>query len=187
MNHILHVLKIQSGIENVAQFLLEFGRMLPNTPVEIHQVPIEIVVDLKISTGVLMEQNPTATAKHLNVSLIIHGKAGDDLISKCFLSAHPGHKTIDSLTSSQEGCWTHISSVLPAYESSAHIQRSASSGSIPDQLPRSIPRTEDQRSTTELPCCHHHPFQFFFLHRQIHLQILSQLDLSQLLRIHNDF
>jgi hypothetical protein len=68
VKHFPDMLKIRSRIESISQFLAELLGMVSNTSVEIGEVGIEIVVHLKFS-GCLVKQNPTATAKHLNVSV----------------------------------------------------------------------------------------------------------------------
>ena len=115
MKHILHVFKIEAGVEDVPQLLLKLSRMLSDTSIQVHKIPIEIVEYFKISTGVLMEQYPSTATKHFDIALVIQGKAGDDLISQGFFAAHPGHKTIDSLSPPFGGMLTPISSALPVF------------------------------------------------------------------------
>ena len=115
MKHVLHVLKIEAGVEDVSQLLLKLSRVLTDTSVQVHKIPIEIVEHFEISTGILMKEYPTTATEHFDVALVIQGKAGDDLISQGFLAAHPGHKTIDSLSPPFGGMLTPISSALPVF------------------------------------------------------------------------
>ena len=94
MQNLFHVLKIQPGIQDECQFILQFCRMFPHTTIQVNQITIKIVIDFKILTGILMEQDPATTAKYFDVSLVIQRKAGKDLISERLFATYPGHKAI---------------------------------------------------------------------------------------------
>lgn len=68
--------------------------MLADTAIQIHKIPIEIIIYLEILAGIFVEQNPTTTAKDLNVSLVVQWKTRYDFVPECFLSTDPGHKTV---------------------------------------------------------------------------------------------
>lgn len=59
---LFHILKIKSGIEKKPKLIPELIRLLPHTAVKIDEVSVEIVEDLKIISGRLVEQNPSGSA-----------------------------------------------------------------------------------------------------------------------------
>ena len=99
---LFHILKIKSGIEKKPKLIPELIRLLPHTAVKIDEVSVEIVEDLKIISGRLVEQYPSGSAEHFNISLVFQGKAGEDFVPQSFLSAHPCHKAVDEITSFAE-------------------------------------------------------------------------------------
>ena len=98
MQHIFHVLEIQSGVEHEGEFLFQLVRVFPHTAVQVHQIAVEVVVHFEISAGRLMEQYPSTAAKDLDVPLIIQGKTRENLVPERLFTADPGHETVDCIT-----------------------------------------------------------------------------------------
>jgi hypothetical protein len=98
VQHILHILKIQPGVQHELQLGFQFIGVFSNAAIQIDQIAVEVVVDLKILSGVLMKQNPSTTSKYLNVAFIIQREPRDDFVPEGFFAADPGHETIDSIS-----------------------------------------------------------------------------------------
>jgi len=91
---IFHKFKICAGVETIGKHRHQLLRFISHTAVEVHQQAVEVVIDLKIVAGLLMEQHPSAPAEHFNVPLIIERKQGDDQLPQGFLASDPGHEAV---------------------------------------------------------------------------------------------
>ena len=98
MQHIFHVLEIQTRVEHEGEFLFQLVRVFPHTAVQVHQIAVEVVVHFEISAGRFMEEHPSTAAKDLNVPLIFQGKTRENLVPERLFTADPGHETVDRIT-----------------------------------------------------------------------------------------
>lgn len=62
MQHSLHILEVQTGIEHIPQLVPQGLRLLPDTAVQVHKITVEVVKHFKIIAGRLMEQHPSGPA-----------------------------------------------------------------------------------------------------------------------------
>lgn len=74
------MLKILPGVERVLQPLYQLLRLVPDTPVQVHQVGIEVVEHLK-GRRLLVEQHPAAPTEHLDIPLHPHRKPRQNAIA----------------------------------------------------------------------------------------------------------
>ena len=86
--------KVLPRVQYVPQGAHEQVRLLPHTAVQIGQQAVEVVIDLKVVAGILMEQHPASSAEDLNIPLIVEGKPPDHLLPERLLAAHPAHKAV---------------------------------------------------------------------------------------------
>ena len=84
--------KVLAGVEDIAEFCHQFLRFFPDTAVQVDQKTVEIVVDLEIIAGRLMEEDPAASAEYLDIPLIVDWEQGDDEFTQCFFAADPAHE-----------------------------------------------------------------------------------------------
>ena len=110
---VFHKLEIRAGVKAVSKSCHQLLRPLPHTAVEINQKAVEVVVDLKIIAGMLMKQNPAATAEHLNVPLIVEREKRDDQLPQGFLAADPRHKAVQESSPPSSGRRICVSSNAP--------------------------------------------------------------------------
>ena len=99
MEKLFYIFKIQTGIEHIPQFILEFIRLLPHTAVQVDKISVEIIEYLEIAAGRLMEQNPARATEHFDISSVFQREPSKDFIPQCFLASHPRHKAVDDITS----------------------------------------------------------------------------------------
>jgi len=107
---VFYKLKIRAGVETVGKGRHQLLRFFPHAAVEIDQQSVEVVVDLKIVAGQLMEKHPAASAEHLNVPLIIQGEKRDDQLPQRFLAADPGHEAVQDSSPPSSGSRICVSS-----------------------------------------------------------------------------
>lgn len=107
---VFHKLEIRAGIETIGKGRHQLLRFFPHAAVEVDQQAVEVIVDLKIVAGLLMEQHPAASAEYLNVPLIIEGKQGDDQLPQGFLPADPGHEAVQKSSPPSSGRRSWVSS-----------------------------------------------------------------------------
>ena len=86
--------KVLAGVEDIAEFCHQFLRFFPDTAVQVDQKTVEIVVDLEIIAGRLIEEDPAASAEDLDIPLIVDWEQGDDEFTQCFFAADPAHEAI---------------------------------------------------------------------------------------------
>ena len=86
--------KVLAGVEAVTQGVRQRLRLLPHTAEEVHQQAVEVVVDLEIVAGGLVEQHPAAPAEYLDVPLVVEGEQGDDQLPQRLLAPDPAHKAV---------------------------------------------------------------------------------------------
>ena len=55
MQHIFHILEIQTGVEHEGEFLFQLVRVFPHTAVQVHKIAVEVVIHFEISAGRFME------------------------------------------------------------------------------------------------------------------------------------
>ena len=87
------MLEIRAGVQCVCECIAEFRGMVANTPVEIGEVRIEVVIYFKL-VGMFVKQHPAATAEYLYVAIAVFGQSGNYGIPQCFLTAYPRHKAV---------------------------------------------------------------------------------------------
>jgi len=102
MQHSLHILEVQTGIEHIPQLVPQGLRLLPDTAVQVHKITVEVVKHFKIIARRLMEQHPSGPAEHFDIPFVVSWEAGEDLVPKGFLPADPRHKAVDGITSFAE-------------------------------------------------------------------------------------
>ena len=103
-----HIFKIRTGIEDIAQGGDEQVRLVPDDPKQVRQQAVEVVVDLEVAPGRLVEEDPAPAAKHLDVALVVQRKALDYCIPQGPFAADPAHEAVQG--ASPPGCSPKFSS-----------------------------------------------------------------------------
>ena len=95
--------KVLPCVEYIPQSLHQFLRFVPHTAVQVDQQAVEVIVDLKVVAGRLVEQYPAPAAEHLNVPLIVEGEQPDDQLPQGLLASNPGHETVQGVSPPSSG------------------------------------------------------------------------------------
>gem|GEM_PF-2606632 len=93
---ISHQLEVLTGVENVLQFRHQFPRLIPHAAVKVGQQAVEVVVDLEIVAGWLSEENPPASAEHLDIAFIVEREHRQDGVTQRLFPADPAHKAVQA-------------------------------------------------------------------------------------------
>ena len=88
------ILELFAGIEHISELRLQSLRIVPHGAKQVDEQAVEVVVDLKVPTGQLMEQHPGSSAEHLDVAFVEKRETAQDLVPQCFLSPYPGDKAV---------------------------------------------------------------------------------------------
>ena len=86
--------EVLSGIEDIFQGVDQQIRLVPHTAVQVGKEAVEVVVDLEVVAGSLMEQHPAAASEHFHIPLIEQRESLNHFLPEGFLPAHPAHKTV---------------------------------------------------------------------------------------------
>ena len=92
-------LEVLSGVEDIPQGVNQLLMPVPHAAVQVGEEAVEVIVDLKIPAGLLMEQHPAPAPEDLDVTLVVQRKPPHDLLPQRLLSAHPAHKAVHGLAS----------------------------------------------------------------------------------------
>ena len=103
-----HILKIRAGIEDIAQCGDEQVRLVPDNPEQFRQQAVEVVVDLEVAPGGLVEEDPASAAKDFDIALVVQRKALDYCIPQGPFAADPAHEAVQG--ASPPGCSPKLSS-----------------------------------------------------------------------------
>ena len=90
-------------VQHIPQRLHQLLRLVPHTAVQVDQQAVEVIVDLEVVAGRLVEQYPPPAAEHLDVPLIVEGEQPDDQLPQGFLAPDPGHETVQGTSPPSSG------------------------------------------------------------------------------------
>ena len=93
-----HPVKVLTGIENIFQGVHQQIRLVPDTAVQVGKKAVEVVVDLKIPAGGLVEQHPAAAPEDLNVTFIVQREPLHHLLPQRLFAADPAHEAVQGLS-----------------------------------------------------------------------------------------
>ena len=78
------ILELFAGVEHISELRLHPLWIIPHGAEQIDEQAIEVVVDLKVPTGQLMEQHPGSPAEHLDVAFVENWETAQDLVPQRF-------------------------------------------------------------------------------------------------------
>lgn len=89
------------GSQHPVQFLLYLAAVIFYTAEQVHQAPVDVVVDLQLVRNLIFaKKHPSSAAEHLNIAAYaICGESGNDLLPQLALAANPTKKAIQYASS----------------------------------------------------------------------------------------
>ena len=124
MEDVLHILKVQPGVEHIPQFAHERVRLFSDASVKIDKVAVEIVEHFKISVGRFVKKNPSRAAEHFNIPFVFQREPCENFITKRLFSANPCHKAVDRITPFSEALCVYETEQKNKKEAVFHVRYS---------------------------------------------------------------
>ena len=90
--------EVLTGIEDIPQGVDQLLMPVPDAAVQVGEEAVEVVVDLKIPAGGLVEQHPAAAPEHLNVPLIGQREPLNNFLTQRLFAPHPAHEAVQGLS-----------------------------------------------------------------------------------------
>ena len=90
--------EVLTGIKDIPQGVDQLLMPVSDAAIQIGEEAVEVVVDLKIPAGGLVEQHPAAAPEHLDVSLIGQREPSHDLLPQRLFAPHPAHEAVQGLS-----------------------------------------------------------------------------------------
>ena len=113
-----HMVEVRAGVQDVLQSGDEQIRLVPDAAKQVGQEDVEVVVDLKILPGRLMEQHPAPASEHFNKPVIIQWKPAQHRIPQKLLSSDPAHEAVQGGPPASSPKFTRAASRLAMTSSS---------------------------------------------------------------------
>ena len=93
VKHFPDVFEVGSGVQSVLEFRAQLFGMFSDTPIEVCEVRVKVVIDFKFG-GRFVEEHPTAATEYFDISVAFPGETQFYFFAQCFFPAHPTHEAV---------------------------------------------------------------------------------------------